>query len=139
MVNKTTETQKDIAIKCLETLHVFTPYIRRFKSANMPCFFERYVGFYADQEEKLYNKIKEVEADSDCIVYAVTHEVTDMGETWSMLCVPKDCSLDELLVATDRTDLFYAHAYVWNVTAPFCSEWGSVVIQISCGGIRRVD
>lgn len=62
-------TQKEIAVRCLETLNIYKPYIRKFKSkAGIPCFFENFGGFYADQEPDLYNKIKQVEQEYDCIV-----------------------------------------------------------------------
>ena len=85
-------TQKEIAIQCLEKLDIYKPYINKFKSQKtLPCFFENFAGFWADQEPKLWNKIKEVEKEFGCLVYAITHEITDFGECWSMLCVFSRC------------------------------------------------
>lgn len=133
------EPQKAIAVECLEKLNIYKPYIRKFKSkAGIPCFFENYAGFWADQEEKLWNKIKEVEQQSGCLVYAITHELTDMGQTWSMLCVSKDISNVGEVLSEKGTTQFYAFAYVWNETTPYFSEFGDVVVSFSYGGIKRL-
>jgi hypothetical protein len=131
--------QKELAIKCLEMLNIYKPYIRKFKSkASVPCFFENYAGFYADQEEKLWNKIQEVETSGNYIVYAITHELTDYGETWSMLCVPRDTELEDILCRANSEE-FYAFAYVWNETAPHFSEFGDIVVRARLGGIKRTN
>ena len=37
--------QKELAIKCLEKLDIYKPYITKFKSAKtMPCFYENFGG-----------------------------------------------------------------------------------------------
>ncbi len=132
-------TQKELAIKCLEKLDIYKPYIRKFKSAKgIPCFFEHFAGFYADQEPELWSKIKEVENEFGCLVYAITHEITDFGECWSMLCVSKDSdSIEDCLNEYDNHG-FYAFAYVWNKTAEHFSEFGDVVVRASVGGIKRI-
>lgn len=132
--------QKDLAVKCLEVLDIYKPYIRKFKSkAGIPCFFENFGGFYADQEEKLWNKIKEVETESKCLVYAITHEFFEFGETWSMLCVPENAKIDDVLMSADILNSHYAYAYVWNEADPFCSEFGDIVVRSYGGGIKRVS
>lgn len=133
-------TQKEIAVRCLETLDIYKPYIRKFKSkAGIPCFFENFGGFYADQEDKLWNKIKEVEKEYGCLVYAVTHEYSNIGETWSMLCISQNPdNLEDYLSETDTSNHYYAYSYVWNETYPDCSEFGDVFIKSFGGGIRRV-
>ena len=40
--------QKEIAIKCLEKLDIYKPYINSFKSKKtLPCFYENFAGFWA--------------------------------------------------------------------------------------------
>lgn len=131
--------QKEIAIKCLETLDIYKPYIRKFKSkAGIPCFFENFGGFYADQEEKLWSKIKEVEHDYNVLVYAITHEITDIGECWSMLCVSQNPdSLEDFLTAKGSGQ-FYAYAYVWNESVPWFSEFGDIIVKSAYGGLKRL-
>lgn len=134
-------TQKEIAIACLEQLDIYKPYIRKFKSkAGIPCFFENFAGFYVDQEPEIYNKVKEVEAEYGCLVYALTHEITDYGECWSMLCVSKDSESITDCISRDGMDgpMFYTFAYVWNRSAEHFSEFGDIVIRSFGGGIKRI-
>lgn len=117
--------QKEIAIKCMEKLDIYKPYINKFKSkAGIPCFFENFAGFYVDQEPEIYNKIKEVEEEYDCLIYAITHEITNIGETWSMLCVPQDTDGADDLLGSFNQNEYYAFAYVWNKSNPVFSEFG---------------
>lgn len=132
-------TQKEIAVECLEKLDIYKPYIRKFKSEEtMPCFFENFGGFYADQEPELYAKIKEVEQKYDCLVYAITHEYLELGECWSLLCVSKE--VEDWTECLDQYNQIgcNAFAYVWNKTDDLLSEFGDVVVQKFGGGIRRI-
>lgn len=131
--------QKEIAVRCLEMLDIYKPYIRKFKSkAGVPCFFENYAGFYADQEEKLWTKIQEIERERGYVVYAATHEFTNGDETWSMLCVPQNTELDDILDRINSQE-FYAFAYVWNKSAEYFSEAGDIIVRSAFGGIKRVS
>lgn len=132
-------TQKEIAVECLQKLDIYKPYIRRFEVAGIPCFFEGFGGFYADQEEELWNKIKEVEKECHCLVYAITHELFEFGECWSMLCVSKHTKeVRDCLLSAGRPGTFYAFAYVWNQTDDLLSEFGDIAVQVFGGGIRRI-
>ncbi len=131
--------QKEIAIQCLEKLDIYKPYINKFKSkAGIPCFFENYAGFWADQEPELWKKIKEVEAERECLVYAITHEFVDGEEMWSMLCVPRDCDGVDDLIGAFNTSEFYAFSYTWNKSVEYFSEFGDVCVKSFGGGIRRL-
>lgn len=131
--------QKELAIQCMEKLDIYKPYIEKFKSAKtMPCFYENYAGFWADQEPELYSKIKEVEEEHGCLVYAITHEITDYGETWSMLCVPQSVEGIEDIIGSFNPVEYYAFAYVWNKSNPIFSEFGDIVVMARFGGLKRV-
>ena len=131
--------QKEIAIECLEKLDIYKPYIRKFKSEKtMPCFFENFGGFWADQEPELWKKIKEVEEEYNCLVYAITHEFFEFGECWSMLCVSNDTETVTDCLVQSTISRFYAFAYVWNATDEQLSEFGDIVVQSFGGGIRRL-
>ena len=136
---KTAE-QKEVAIQCLETLGIYKPYINKFKSSKtIPTFFENYTGFYADQEPALMTKIKEIEDEYGCLVYAITHEYTNIGEMWSMLSVPRDNDgADDLIFEVNPDGLtndFYAFSYVWNKSDDDLSEFGDIVVRAACGGL----
>jgi hypothetical protein len=135
--------QKEIAVSCLEKLDIYKPYIRKFKSkAGIPCFFEGFAGFYADQEPELWQKIKEVEEEFGCLVYAITHDlVADLGELWSMLCVPKECDGVEDLIGSfnnPNRNEHYVFTYTWNKTMPMFSEFGDIAVRSFGGGLKRI-
>ena len=133
------ERQKEIAIQCLEKLDIYKPYINKFKSKKtLPCFFENFGGFWVDQEPELFSKIKEVENESGCLVYAVTHEITDFGECWSLLCVNKDAEEVRVVLGSFNPIEYYAFAYVWNKSNDSFSEFGDIVVHSRFGGIKRI-
>ena len=133
------EQQKEFAVQCLEQLDIYKPYIRKFKSkAGTPCFFEQFAGFYVDQEPEIYNKMKEVEAEYGCLVYAITHEITNLGETWSMLCVPQSAESIEDCLGYFNNSEYYAFSYVWNKSNDMFSEFGDIVVKSFGGGIKRI-
>lgn len=87
-----------------------------------------------DEEEKI---VKEFEAKHDAVVYHMIHNVFEFGECYTILYVSKDVrEWNE-----DRNDLEngYAFAYVKNVDDDFCSEFGTVGIRPSIGGLVRVS
>ena len=131
--------QKEAAIQCLEILDIYKPYITKFKSkAGTPCFFENFAGFYVDQEPEIYNKVKELEAEHACLVYAITHDITELGECWSMLCVPQDVDdISDVLGSFNQRE-YYAFSYVWNKTNPIFSGFGDIVVKSFGGGIKRI-
>jgi hypothetical protein len=134
--------QKEVAIQCLEKLDIYKPYINKFKSkAGIPCFFENYAGFYADQEPELWQKIKEVEAEYRCLVYAIAHRLLESADLWSMLCVPRECDgVDEILGLINPTNQneYYAFTYTWNKSYDFFSEFGDIAVRSAYGGIKRL-
>lgn len=100
------------------------------------CFFERFGGYWVDQEPEIKAKMREIEREYDCVVYAITHEFTQFGECWSFLIMSKyeeewDMTLEELKDG-------YAFAYVWNKDDEWCSEFGTIAVKSFGGGITRV-
>ena len=73
------EERKIKAIELLKKLDIYKPYIEGFEKENKVCFFERFGGYWVDQEPEVEKKMKEIEAEFDCTVYAITHEYTDFG------------------------------------------------------------
>ena len=131
--------QKEIAIQCMGKLDIYKPYIRKFKSAaTLPCFYENFAGFWADQEPELYAKVKEIEEEHGCLVYAITHEITDYGENWSMLCVPESVESIDEVIGSFNSEEYYVFSYVWNKSNPIFSEFGDILIKSAYGGLKRV-
>lgn len=136
-MNKAT-TKKEKAIELMKKLDIYKPYISGFENSGRACFFENYGGFWVDQEPLILSKIKELEEKYNCLVYAVTHEMTSIGEMYDFLIVsayPEEWD-DTLLPAGNSS--FYAYAYVWNVDDDYCSEFGDIVVHSFGGGIKRI-
>ena len=131
------EERKIKAIELLEKLDIYKPYIKGFRESDKVCFFERFGGYWVDQEPEIYNKMKEIEKQFNCTVYAITHEFTEFGECYSFLLVTNYKSEWKNLVVTEN-GTHYAFAYVWNKDDDWCSELGTVGVQSFGGGITRV-
>ncbi len=84
---KTTITKKEKAIEIMKKMDIYKPYIKGFKENDQVCFFEQFGGFWIDQEPELYAKMKAIENEHKCKVYAVTHEYTEFGELYDFLNV----------------------------------------------------
>ena len=130
--------QKATALEIMKRLDIYKPYINGFKNSGRICFFENYGGFWVDQEPLIFNKIKELEEKYKCLVYAVTHEKTNIGEMYDFLIVSAHPEEWDDTIFQTETKTFYAYAYVWNVDDDYCSEFGDIVISCFGGGIKRI-
>ena len=129
------EQQKREALERMVMLKLSRQCINAFKSGKV-WESEGYGALYEvdDAEQKL---IDEFEAKYDCLVYHIIHNVFEFGECYTMLYVSSDKSEWQ----SDRYDLEdgYTMAYVKNVTDDMCSEFGSVAIRPSFGGLVRLS
>ena len=132
------EERKIKAIELLKQLGIYKPYIEGFKEKGQVCFFERFGGYWVDQEPDVYNKMKEVEERFNCTVYAITHEYTEFGECYSFLLVTRYKQEWKNLVVSEN-GTHYAFAYVWNKDDDWCSELGTIGVKSFGGGITRVS
>ena len=133
----TQEQRKEQAIKYMTTLDIYKPYIKGFKENDQVCFYEQFAGFWVDQEPEVFKKMKEIEEEHNCTVYAITHELTEFGECYSFLIVTDYKEEWSTLVEKYGKD-HTAFAYVWNKDVEWCSEFGTIAVQSFCGGIRRI-
>lgn len=131
-------TQKEVAIQCMKSLDIYKPYINRFVKDGTVTLFERYGGYYIDEhnELELFKKIREFEAETGSLVYAVTHEIFFFGECYSFLLVSKYEEEWEMTLAEVADG--YAFSYVWNKDDEICSEFGTVGLKSFGGGIARI-
>ena len=132
-------TQKEKAIECMQQLNIYKPYIKKFEKDGTVTLFERFGGYYIDeyQEPELLKKIREFEAETGSLVYAVTHEIFEFGECYSFLCVSKyeedwDYSVEIAPYAS------YVWSYVWNKDVEYCSEYGTIQVKSFGGGVARI-
>lgn len=132
-------TQKELAIECMQKLDIYKPYINKFKKDGTVTLFERFGGYYIDeyQEPELLKKIKEFEAETGSLVYAVTHEIFEFGECYSFLCVSK-YEEDWKYTLEAQFGKAYAFAYVWNKDFEYYSEYGTITVASFAGGIVRI-
>ena len=130
------EKQKQKAIEFLKQMGIYKPYIEDFEKEDNVCFFEGYGGYWVYQEPEIQAKMKELEKEYGCTVYAITHEFTRFGECWSFLLVTKyEEEWDNLLHS--EKNVHYGFAYVWNKDDDWCSEFGTIGIKSFGGGITR--
>ena len=136
-MNTTIEERKQKALEIMKKLDIYKPYIKGFEKENEVCYFERFAGFWAWQDEDLMAKVKEIENKYNCTVYAITHEFTEFGECYDFLLVT-DYKEEWNDLVTKSQGGFYAFSYVWNKDDDYCSELGTIAIQSFGGGIRRI-
>ena len=132
----TKEEQKERAIKALETLGCYKPYLNAFKRKTNPTItmYEGFGGYYIEEEHEpeLIAKIREIEETYGGTVYAVIHNLTSFGECYSLLYISKYAEDQEYMF-----DKNYAYAYVWNKTYEECSEFGTIGVKSALGGLLR--
>lgn len=136
-MNTTKEQRKEQAVELMKKLDIYKPYINGFKQSDKVCFFENFGGFWVNQEPEIEQKMKEIEKEYNCTVYAITHEYTSIGEFYDFLIVSEDDEEWDYLVEDYQND-YSAYAYVWNKSDDWCSEFGNVVIKCFGGGIKRI-
>ena len=129
--------QKAKAIEIMKQMDIYKPYIEGFEKEDKVCFFEMYGGFWVYQEPEVEAKMKKLEKEYGCKIYAITHEYTHFGECYSFLLVSKYEEEWEMCAVSDRNK-HYAFAYVWNKDDDWCSEFGTVAVQSYGGGIKRI-
>lgn len=86
-----------------------------------------------EEQEIINNFEKEHEG---CKVYHLIHNITEFGELYNIFYV----STDENEWEQDKEDLKqdYAFVYVYNKSADWCSEFGSIAIKKNIGGLIRI-
>ena len=131
------QARKEQAVKYLNQLGIYAPYVKGFEERDQVCFYERYAGYWADQEPEVYNKMKAIEKEFNCTVYAITHEMMFFGECYSFLIVTNYKEEWKTLLRSNKNK-HQAFAYVWNKSDDWCSELGTITVQSALGGIRRI-
>ena len=131
------EKQKAKAIELMKQIGIYKPYIDGFEKEDQVCFFEQFAGFWVYQEPDIEAKMKQLEKEYECRVYAITHELTQFGECYSFLIVTAYEEEWDRSVVSEKNK-HYAFAYVWNKDDDWCSEFGTIALQSYGGGIKRI-
>ena len=131
------EKQKAKAIELMKQIGIYKPYIDGFEKEDQVCFFEQFAGFWVYQEPDIEAKMKQLEKEYECRVYAITHKLTQFGECYSFLIVTAYEEEWDRSVVSEKNN-HYAFAYVWNKDDDWCSEFGTIVVKSYGGGIKRI-
>ncbi len=132
-------TQKEKAMECLQQLDICDNFIQWFDEDNYVVLFDLFIGEPLISYPDVVDKIKEVEKQYGCLVYAVTHGCYSFGECYSFLMVSKYEEDWQHCLRRIDNDTFSASAYVWNKTDECCSEFGYISVCCNYGGILRVS
>lgn len=133
------EQQKENAIKALEKIQCYKPYLNAFKKGTITMY-EGVGGYYLDkQEQAVLDKISQIEKELNGTVFAVIHQFTDFGELYTMLWSTAYEEDVEYTVEKFRNGHYGVFAYVWNKTYEPFSEFGTVEIMPYLGGLVRVN
>lgn len=138
----TREQQKTRALELMQKMGIYDPYIKAFEKNEIITTFEHYGGFWTTEEngaeKDLLNKIREIEAKHNCLVYAITHEVVEFGELYDLLIVQKQENEWDYSFYDNGNKQYTAFAYVYNKSVPEFSEFGDISVHSFGGGIRRI-
>lgn len=97
---------------------------------------EGYGALYEINDEEQFIIDKFEAYNKDCLVYHMIHNVYEFGECYSILYVSPDTDEWE----DDKANIKegYVFAYVENIDNPCFSEFGSIAVKPSIGGLVRL-
>lgn len=114
-MNITKGQKKKKSIELLRKLHIYEAYIDGFRKNDYVCYFEGYGGYWVYQDPELEKKMKALEKEYACTVYAITHEFTEFGECYSFLLVTDYKEEWDNLIYPEGNK-YYAFAYGRSLT-----------------------
>lgn len=135
------EKQKQEAIKRLKMLKVMPNVIKDFEKNGRVYYSERQNKFFnailywLDNEEEYVKLVKAFEKKNNALVYHCQLTHTECGDLLSLLYV----SADEDNWEYERQDIAngITYCYVANLDCEYDSDWGTIGIQPSQGGVLR--
>ena len=129
------EKQKAEAVKRMKKLHLLAQPIREFKNEGLINRSERGgILYWLEDDEK--EIVKRFEEEWDGVVYHVIKSYTSLGLMYSLLFVSK--YEEEWEMEDEEIEGGYVLAWVENIDMPDCSEMGTIVVEPSIGGLRRI-
>lgn len=135
------ERQKEEAIKRMKTLGLMSNVIKDFEKNNKVYYSERQNAFFnailywIDNEPEFIKTVKQFEKKHNALVYHCQLTHLECGDVLSLLYV----STNENEWQQDKEQLTQgiAYAYVKNLKSDYDSEFGSIGVRPSMGGVLR--
>ena len=131
------------AIKCMEILHIYKPYIDIFKRQKTLCLFENFAGFYLSHDSPLLLKKQEIEQSNGIYIYAMIDAKDEVDEVYILLAFSSDDAEDSQEVDVNDISLtgvgeYRVYAYIWNRTNEKMSGLDYVKVKSLCGGLSYI-
>lgn len=133
-----TSEKKKKAIQNLKELNVSQLVIDMLENGEICCFDSFIPMAHTDNLLKIKKKIKEIEEQHDCFVYAIVHSFEDFGECFSLLVIPDYIEDWDYLITKQTSKIYSVLSYVWNVSKEEYSEFGSIVLTNIYGSLKRI-
>lgn len=123
------------ALERMKLLKLDEPCVDAFKAGKV-WESESYGALYEvnEEEQKIIDKFEHEH--ENYLVYHMIHNIFEFGECYSILYVSPDT--EEWQQDKDDIKEGYAFAYVYNKDDEWCSEFGSIAIKPSFGGLVRI-
>lgn len=143
-MNKETNTPQELkAIKCMEALNIYKPYIDIFKKQKTLCLFEDFAGFYQSHTSPLLAKKQEIEQANGIYIYAMIDAKDEVDEVYILLAFSSDDAEDNPEVDINDISVtgvneYLVYAYIWNRTNEKMSGLDYVTVKSLCGGLSYI-
>lgn len=126
--------QKAEAIERMKKIGIMEQPIKEFKEEGKLNLSENGgMLYWLDDEQK--KMVEDFEKEHNGLVYHIIHQFTNIGELYNLLYVSEH--VEEWKMDMDDLGEGQMLAYVVNVSMPDCSEFGTIGIQPSVGGLMR--
>ncbi len=128
------EKQKEQALKRMKFLNIMDQPVKEFKEEGKVNLSERGGLLYwlDDDEQKM---VDDFEIENNALVYHVIKSTTTIGLMYSLLYVSR--YMEEWGMDMDDLRAGRAFVYVVNKDMPDCSEFGTIGVKPSIGGLAR--
>lgn len=128
------ERQKAEAVKRMKKLGILEQPIKEFEEEDKLNLSESGgILYWLNDEQK--KMVENFEAEHNGMVYHVIHQFTNIGELYNLLYVSE--YVEEWKMDMEDLGAGQALAYVVNMDMPDCSEFGTIGIEPSVGGLIR--
>lgn len=129
------------AVEIMMALQIDEQYIQDYAQNGQVYLFD-YDGkvIPIEEQKEIAQRKIDIEENGTCIVFAVTHEKSSIGELYDFLFVSS--YLEDLNCMYDCYNRFHGlhnvYAKVWNVTSEWLSDTGRILVKSKNGNIYRL-